>query len=414
MAKKKQDFSTDELCEHALVPEHEWPYKVKNNWTWIRLGKLVTIKTGKEDANFATTNGKYLFYTCAEQPLLCDLPNFSGESILIAGNGMFHVNYFIGNFNAYQRTYVLQNFKGVSGKYLYYHLKNSIEEITKSNRGSTIQYIRLGDLTNNPVPLPPLAEQQRIVDRIESLFEKLDQAKGLIQDALDSFENRKAAILHKAFSGELTKNWRDENGIDMDSWEEKVISDVCIINPKKIDTKELPNDLIVSFIPMPAVSDILGIINEPQTRSLGEVKKGYTNFIENDVIFAKITPCMENGKAAIVGELINGIGFGSTEFHVFRCSERINNKYLYHLLRNQSFRDEAKAVMTGAVGQQRVPKSFLENYLLILPKIEEQMEIVKLLDDIFEKEQNAKDLYELIGNIDLMKKATLEIGRAHV
>jgi len=70
-------------------------------------------------------------------------------------------------------------------------------------------------------PLPPLAEQQRIVDCIESLFEKLDQAKGLIQEALDSFESRKAAILHKAFTGELTKKWREENGVGMDSWGEK-------------------------------------------------------------------------------------------------------------------------------------------------------------------------------------------------
>jgi type I restriction enzyme S subunit len=116
---------------------------------------------------------------------------------------------------------------------------------------------------------------------------------------------------------------------------------------------------------------------------------------------------MENGKSAVVGSLVNDIGFGSTEFHVLRCSERLYNRFLYHLVRWQMFRDEAKQVMTGAVGQQRVPKEFLEQYSINLPPLSEQKDIVRILDNLLENEQKAKELCDVIDKIDLMKKSIL-------
>lgn len=230
MAKVKniQTLTIEEKLEQAFVPKSEQPYTIPKNWVWTKLGRLVDIKTGKEDANFATEQGKYFFFTCAEDPLLCDTSVFYGESVLIAGNGAFHVNYYDGEFNAYQRTYVIQNFKAVNGKFVYYHTLRDIQNITSGNRGSTIRYIRLGDLTGSLFPLPPIPEQHRIVARIESLFEKLDHARELVQSALDSFESRKAAILHKAFAGELTAKWREKNGVKLESWEYKQLEEVCI------------------------------------------------------------------------------------------------------------------------------------------------------------------------------------------
>ena len=259
-----------------------------------------------------------------------------------------------------------------------------------------------------PIPVPPLAEQQRIVDRIESLFAKLDEAKEKAQAVVDSFETRKAAILHKAFTGELTVKWREEHGVRMESWEQCSLSDVCTVNPKKADTKDLPDELEVSFFPMLALSEIYGEITDPQTRLLKEVRSGFTNFSEGDVVFAKITPCMENGKSAVVGKLVNDIGYGTTEFFVLRCSDRLYNRFLYHLVRDKLFRDKAKAVMAGAVGQQRVPKRYLETYKLNLPKFNEQREIVRILDGSFAKEQQAKEAAEaVLEQIDLMKKSIL-------
>ncbi len=127
---------------------------------------------------------------------------------------------------------------------------------------------------------------------------------------------------------------------------------------------------------MEAVSDEYGVIAKPGMRTLGEVRKGYTYFAENDVIFAKITPCMENGKCAIARNLTNGIGFGSTEFHVFRAGPRASSDWLHCLLRSQQLRADAKNAMTGAAGQQRVPRDFLLEYEIPVPPLPVQNRLV--------------------------------------
>ena len=123
-----------------------------------------------------------------------------------------------------------------------------------------------------------------------------------------------------------------------------------------------------------------GIVIVALNRPYAEIKKGYTYFGENDVIFAKITPCMQNGKNAIVTGLIGGIGFGSTEFHVLRCSDEVIPEWVHLFLRRQETLDAAIKTFTGAVGQQRVPANFLENLEIPIPvSVEEQYQIVSYL-----------------------------------
>ena len=167
---------------------------------------------------------------------------------------------------------------------------------------------------------------------------------------------------------------------------------VCVINPPKVNSKSLPEELEVSFIPMSAVSEISGTVVGSEIRKLYEVKNGYTNFLDNDVLFAKITPCMENGKSAIVTNLANGIGYGSTEFYVFRVNKCVLNKFIYCLVRAKWFIEEAQMHMSGSVGQQRVPKHYLENYNFPLPPLPEQQRIVALIESLFEKLDRAKEL----------------------
>jgi type I restriction enzyme S subunit len=130
---------------------------------------------------------------------------------------------------------------------------------------------------------------------------------------------------------------------------------------------------------MSAVDEIEGRIKSPEIRTLAEVSKGYTPFQEGDVLFAKITPSMENGKAAIAIKLINGIGFGSTEFHVLRPGEFILAEWIFALIRQTAFRDAAKARFIGTAGQQRVPTSFLESFRIPLPTLSEQRHIRHIL-----------------------------------
>lgn len=431
MAKKKQiELTIEEKLQNALVPKEEQPYKIPSNWCWTRWGNLSNnIQYGVNTP--ATTEGNARLVRISdiqENKIIwdkvpyCNIDDKLVEQYLIKENDILFARTggTVGKSvmaidvisNAVFAGYLIRSnySKKLNGKYLKYFMESELYWTQlKIGTTATAQPNCNGKTLGKMVfPLSPINEQQRIVNIIESLFAKLDRAKELIENTLAQFEQNKMAILHKAFTGELTAKWRKENNIDLSSWENGILMDFCKINPKKINTKEFDDDMIVSFIPMPCVSDIWGKIIKKELRKLGEVKKGYTNFCEGDVLFAKITPCMENGKSAIVDKLENDIGFGSTEFYVLRCDEnKLNNKYLHYFVRQKTFRDEAKGEMTGAVGQQRVPKTFLENYKMKVPTIEEQQEIVNILDKLLAKYNKIKNLEQQLEKIELLKKAIL-------
>lgn len=431
MAKKKQiELTIEEKLQNALVSKEEQPYKIPNNWCWtyfkdifyiengyafkkidykkegIPLVRISNIENGIVNINECIYVNKLEKneekYVIEKGDLLIALSGATtGKNGVYYLDEIAYLNQRIGNIKIKNKEKVLNEYRNY-----YIALKN--EDILNLAYGGAQPNISPKVIEFISIPLPPIKEQQRIVNRIESLFAKLNRAKELIENTLAQFEQNKMAILHKAFTGELTAKWRKENNIDLSSWENGILMDFCKINPKKINTKEFDDDMIVSFIPMPCVSDIWGKIIKKELRKLGEVKKGYTNFCEGDVLFAKITPCMENGKSAIVDKLENDIGFGSTEFYVLRCDEnKLNNKYLHYFVRQKTFRDEAKGEMTGAVGQQRVPKTFLENYKMKVPTIEEQQEIVNILDNLLAKYNKIKNLEQQLEKIELLKKAIL-------
>lgn len=166
-------------------------------------------------------------------------------------------------------------------------------------------------------------------------------------------------------------------------WVWTTIGEVATINRRDPALRELPDDLCVTFLPMSAVDALSGTIAAPEERRLGEVRKGFSPFSEGDVLFAKITPSMENGKATIATGLINGRGFGSTEFHVLSPADVVIADWLFYLVRQESFRADAKASFTGTAGQLRVPASFLERYRIPLPPFPEQHRIVAEIETQF-------------------------------
>ncbi|TXS73194.1 MULTISPECIES: restriction endonuclease subunit S [unclassified Streptomyces] len=169
----------------------------------------------------------------------------------------------------------------------------------------------------------------------------------------------------------------------MTEWLATAIGNVARINPPKPKYSELHDDDLVGFVPMAAVNEVSGEISVVDKRPLGTVRaKSYRTFAPGDVLFAKITPCMENGKSATVPELPNGHGFGSTEFHVLRPSSDIDAEYLWNFLRQKTYRAEAENHMTGSVGQARVPASFLRDSVIPLPPIPEQRRIVEYLASV--------------------------------
>jgi len=164
------------------------------------------------------------------------------------------------------------------------------------------------------------------------------------------------------------------------NWPIKKLCEVCIINPKKAEIGGFADDTVVSFVPMSSVDEFSQSITLQEKKELSKVKKGYTYFKKGDILFAKITPCMENGKVAHAKNLNTEIGFGSTEFHVLRAKDEVLPEYIYSLVSSSAFRTEAETKMTGSAGQKRVPKDFVENYELVIPSLEEQRRIVDILE----------------------------------
>ncbi|BEV17017.1 restriction endonuclease subunit S [Herbaspirillum sp. DW155] len=162
------------------------------------------------------------------------------------------------------------------------------------------------------------------------------------------------------------------------NWPTKKLSAVTQINPRRVSI-ERGDSVSTSFVPMEAVDEILGEISQAVTQPYSKVKKGYTYFENGDVIFAKITPCMQNGKHAVVNNLIDGFGFGSTEFHVIRASEQIVPEWIHYYLRRKQTLDAALKTFTGSVGQQRVPSTFLEDLDIPVPDPNLQRQIAARL-----------------------------------
>ena len=177
-------------------------------------------------------------------------------------------------------------------------------------------------------------------------------------------------------------------------WHWTPLSDIALINPPRRSNLPYRPDTPVTFVPMQAVNDVTGTIHWPETKPFSQVSKGYTYFEEGDVLFAKITPCMQNGKHAIACGLANGFGFGTTEFHVIRPGGTVMPEWLHRFLRQPWLLAEATRHFRGAVGQQRLPKEFLQNLAIPLPPLAEQKRIVRILNGQLATIERAKEAAE--------------------
>ena len=258
-AKKEAALTPEERLQAALVPDWEWPYKLPENWCWTRLGNYVDYVTDYvangsfaslkanvsifKDESYALmvktqdfTNGftKSLTYTDKHGYDFLSKSTLHGGELILSNIGsagkVFRVPYFDRPMTLASNSVMVKCHNNRDYDWMYYFLLSPIgfEELKSITTGTAVPKFNKTDLKTIPLPVPPLAEQQRIVDRIESLFAKIDEAKEKAQAVVDSFETRKAAIFHKAFTGELTAKWREEHGVRMESWEKKSVGELCI------------------------------------------------------------------------------------------------------------------------------------------------------------------------------------------
>lgn len=265
-------------------------------------------------------------------------------------------------------------------RYLKYWL--NYKDLNSIITGAIVKKLTQKALNNIEIMLPTKERQIIIVDKLDKIQEIIDIRKGQIE----GLEKLIQAQFVEMF-GDLKKNDK--------KWKYTTIGKECILNPKKSELKNISENFEVSFIAMPSISKN-GNIDTSIIKKYYDVKKGFTYFAENDVLFAKITPCMENGKGAVAVGLKNKVGFGSTEFHVLRPKENLNSVWLYTLTSMKNFRIEAERKMTGSAGQKRVPISFFETYKLGIPPIDLQNQFANIVKQIdTQKVKLQKNLEEI-------------------
>lgn len=282
-------------------------------------------------------------------------------------------------------------------KYLNYYfnfLRFSNFFISSGHKSVNQSSINQEKLKSFKINVPSLSMQNKIVQKLDYVLEQTEEKKQQIISLID--QNKERINFFETNWISYITNKEIETHPQRKEWELRKISEVCDLNPPKSEIKDLSDELLVSFVPMKNVDDKEGIIKTLDEKPLGIIRKGYTYFKNNDVIFAKITPCMENGKIAIGSNLQNGIGFASTEFHVLRPRDEILSEFVHYFLRDKSFRMEAKANFTGSAGQQRVPKEFMENHLIPLPSIKIQRQIIQNIKRAEEKFKKQKIQFENI------------------
>lgn len=422
MPKKKTALTIEERLQQALVPAEEQPYEVPENWVWVRLGdvnKYISKSVNpisEPDKIFELYSvpsmvdnypeiiagsdiGSSKQSVCKKDVLLCKInPRInrvwkvsqftdneliaSSEWIVIRNNHI-DANYLMYCFQSkYFREFMLSNVSGVGGSLMRAQPK----------------YVQ-----TYPIPLPPLSEQQRIVERIEELFAKLDEAKERLQEAVDSFAVRKAAILHKAFTGELTKQWRRENGVSDESWEDVSLDSVC----KSIyDGDHMPPPKSETGIPFLVISNVnTGFISFEKCRFVPE--EYYDGLSETR------TPEIGDILYTIVGSYGIPVMVDTDKKFCFQRHmallkpKDIYNRFLWRQLQTQSFFEQATSIATGTA-QLTVSIKGLRKLIVKCPILPEQHEIVRLIDDLLARERKAQQAAEqALASIDLMKKSIL-------
>lgn len=426
MPKKKTALTIEERLQQALVPAEEQPYEVPENWVWVRLGAIAEIVTGgtpsKKQPEYY--GGNFPFYKPSDLDqgrLTYDASEYLSEegkkvSRIIPKNStavccigsIGKCGYLMCEGTTNQQ--INSAIPKINSLCLYYYLctENFVQNLLSMASATTIAIVNKSKMESCAFPLPPLSEQQRIVERIEELFAKLDEAKERLQEVADSFAVRKAAILHEAFTGELTKKWRLENGVSDESWEEKTLQDVCSMKitdgthktpvycdsekgVKFLSAKDITAEKIcwdnIKYI-VPELHEELYKRLAPQVDDVLLAKNGTTGvaaIVETDDIFdIYVTLAVLRPEKSIICPL-----------------------YLLKVVNSPLCKEQFAQHLTG-IGVPNLHLRDIKEVLIPLPTLPEQHEIVRLIDDLLARERAAQQATEqALASIDLMKKSIL-------
>lgn len=427
MAKKKQiELTIEEKLKNTLVPKEEQPYKIPSNWCWSYwkyCGKFIA-GNGFKNIYQGFTQYDIPYYKvgslkfCDEGNYLIDETNTINEEIRtklkavkIPVNSIIFAK--IGEAIKLNRRCLnkieccidnnLMAFisEKYFYKYIFYWTKSlNFYELTNA---TTVPALRKTDLENIPIPLPPLNEQQRIVNIIESLFAKLDRAKELIENTLVQFEQNKMAILHKAFTGELTVKWRKENNIDLSSWQEKTIDELCTSLKYGTSKKSNPEGSVVVLRMGNLQNGEIDWSNLMYTDDKDDIEKYLLK--KGDVLFNRTNSPELVGKTSIYRGEYPAIYAG----YLIKLDygKDIIGEYLNYMMNSTKAKHYCYTVKTDGVSQSNINAKKIGAFEIPVPTIEEQQEIVNILDKLLAKYNKIKNLEQQLEKIELLKKAIL-------
>ena len=425
MARKKENLTSAERLEEALVPDWEQPYKVPENWCWTRIAKLCSLSNGKafkptdwtetgipivRIQNLNNPEAQYNLYSGAVE----DKFRLCGGELLFAWSGTpgtsFGAHIWWGKEAVLNQHIFRVDFdeEYINKIYFKYAINQQLDMlISVAHGGAGLQHVTKGVFEATPIPLPPFAEQQRIVDRIESLFAKLDEAKQKAQDALDSFETRKTAILHKAFTGELTAQWRKEHGVGMESWDYPRFEDCILKMQNGLAKRSGSSGTSFVVLRLANLSDNGFVTDDLREILLDEKEQKNYSLKDNDVLMIRV-----NGSKDNVGKQFLFHGKLKWAFcdHIIRITYKTNlsPEYMVYFSKTNTYRRYIEDNMVSSAGQNTISRKGMASLLTPIPLMDEQTEIVRILDDLLAKEQQAREAAErVLEQIDLIKKAIL-------
>lgn len=427
--KKKEVLTLEERLQAALVPESEQPYQVPGNWCWTFIQYVSEVITG------GTPSKKCAEYYGGKFPFFKPSDLDSGRHVINASEYLSNAGKAVSHVIPEQSTAVCCigsigkcGFLEVEGStnqqinsaipkfnalYLYYFCNTHyfVEQLWEKASATTISIVNKSKMENCIFPLPPLPEQSRIVDRIEGSFAKLDEARKKVQDVLDGFEPRRAAILHKAFNGELTAQWRKEHGVGMEEW--RTVSwgtFITLIEAGRNWNAEgrPPKNDEFGVVKVSAVT--WGEFNEFESKTCTCEKQWNENvqIHSGDFLFSRANTLQLVGNCVIVKDISKRLML-SDKILRFTFDNSVVPGYILNFTRSDLYRKQIEQLASGNQdGMRNVSQKNMKLVEFPIPELNEQTEIVRILDNFFAKEQQAKEASEtVLEQIDLIKKSIL-------
>ena len=412
--KKKEALSLEEKLERALVPVEEQPYEVPENWCWTKIGNIANFHQGLqvpveqqyEDENEERIRFiRIIDYTQGnEPPRYISKKNISSD-VIVCEDDIVMVRYGnVGHIGDGISGVIANNMFTIKvddciREYVRCFLKNPLtkERLQQKSSSTTMPAVNFKTLNEIDIPLPPLAEQQRIVKQIESLFAKLDEAKEKIQITIEQAEKIKTSVLQEAFNGNLTKVWRKENHYSDNEWESVTLGDVLSPVKDKYDPT-CDDKLDIPYIGLEHIEKGKGICSHGSPE---EVKSLKTLFKKGDLLYGKLRPYLNKHDVATFD------GMCSTDILVYRAEDITTAKYMNYMLGTIDFMEYAVENSSG-INLPRTSEKAISAYKMKISNVDEQAEVVRILENILNKQDDViSNCENVLEQVELMKKSIL-------